>query len=67
MNRKHFSKICETLYTAELPNGLKINVLTKPGFKLGYAVFATNYGGAHRRFFLNNQWHDTRAGEAHFL
>ena len=67
MNRKHFSKIGETLYTAELPNGLKINVLTKPGFKLGYAVFATNYGGAHRRFFLNNQWHDTPAGVAHFL
>lgn len=67
MNSKHFSKINETLYTAELPNGLRINVVTKPGFELGYAVFATNYGGAHRRFFLNGQWHDTPAGVAHFL
>lgn len=67
MNCKHFTKIGETLYTGELPNGLKINVALKPGFKLGYAVFATNYGGAHRRFFLNNEWHDTPAGVAHFL
>ena len=35
MNSKHFSKINETLYTAELPNGLRINVVTKPGFELG--------------------------------
>ena len=67
MNCKHFTKIGETLYTGELPNGLKINVAVKSGFKLGYAVFATNYGGAHRRFFLNNEWHDTPAGVAHFL
>ena len=67
MNSKHFSKINETLYTAELPNGLRINVVTKPGFELGYAVFATNYGGAHRRFFLNGRWHDTPAGVAHYL
>lgn len=67
MNCKHFSKIGEALYTGILPNGLRINVVTKPGFKLCYAVFATNYGGAHRRFFLNGQWHDTPAGVAHFL
>lgn len=67
MKHKNFSKIGENLYTAELHNGLRINIVTKPGFQLSYAVFATNYGGAHRRFFLNGQWHDTPAGVAHFL
>lgn len=67
MKHKNFSKIGENLYTAQLRNGLTINVVTKPGFQLSYAVFATNYGGAHRRFFLNGQWHDTPAGVAHFL
>lgn len=67
MKHKNFSKIGENLYTAQLRNGLTINVVTKPGFQLSYAVFAANYGGAHRRFFLNGQWHDTPAGVAHFL
>ena len=67
MKHKNYSKIGENLYTAELRNGLRINVVTKPGFRLSYAVFATNYGGAHRRFFLNGRWHDTPAGVAHFL
>ena len=67
MKHKHFSKIGEDLYTAELRNGLRVNIVAKPGFRLSYAVFATNYGGAHRRFFLNGRWHDTPAGVAHFL
>ena len=67
MKLKNYEKIGETLYTGELPNGLKINVAVKPGFRLNYAVFATNYGGAHRRFRLNGKWHDTPAGVAHFL
>lgn len=64
---KNFDKIGETLYYETLPNGLQIIVDRKPGFKLGYAVFATKYGGAYRRFKLNGQWHDTPAGVAHFL
>ena len=64
---KNFDKIGETLYCETLPNGLQIIVDRKPGFKLGYAVFATKYGGAYRRFKLGGQWHDTPAGVAHFL
>ena len=67
MKCKEYSAQGEALYYGELPNGLRINVLKKPGFRLNYAVFATNYGGAHRRFFLNGEWHDTPAGVAHFL
>ena len=67
MKCKTYDKLGETLCSGELPNGLRINVLKKPGFKLSYAVFATDYGGAHRRFFLNGEWHDTPAGVAHYL
>ena len=42
MKHKNFSKIGKNLYTAQLRNGLTINVVTKPGFQLSYAVFATN-------------------------
>lgn len=67
MKAENYSKIGEALYTGTLPNGLRINVLKKTGFGMAYAVFATNYGGANRRFFLDGQWHDTPAGVAHFL
>ncbi len=67
MKHKRFDRIGEDLYTGQLRNGLTVNVVTKPGFRLSYAVFATNYGGAHRRFSLGGQTHDTPAGVAHFL
>ena len=67
MKLEFFENIDESLYSAVLPNGLPVYVLKKPGFKLGYAVYATNYGGAHRRFNLGGEWHDTPAGVAHFL
>ena len=67
MQCKRYEKLGETLYTGELPNGLRINVLKKPDFRLKFAIFATDYGGAHMRFFSDGEWHDTPAGVAHFL
>ena len=67
MQIKNYSSIGETLCEAELENGLKIAVVPKKGFSTNYAVFATNYGGAHRRFSLEGQMQDTPAGIAHFL
>lgn len=67
MKHRTFNRIGEELYTGTLKNGLRICVVTKPRFKLAYAVFATNYGGAHRSFYLGGQRHDTPAGVAHFL
>ena len=62
-----YDAIGETLYFDTLPNGLTIQVMPKPGFAKCYAVFATNYGGADRRFRIGGQWRDTPAGVAHFL
>ena len=55
MQTKAFPRIGETLYTSTLPNGLTLHIVPKPGFRSFYAVFATNYGGAHRRFTLDGQ------------
>ncbi len=67
MQSKEFPQIGETLYSSVLPNGLVLHVLPKPGFRSSYAVFAANYGGAHRRFALEGKALDTPAGVAHYL
>ena len=67
MQKIKYDNIGETLYTETLANGLTIQVLPKRGFKKSYAVFATNYGGADRRFKIGGEWIDTPAGVAHFL
>lgn len=67
MTRKDYPSIGETLYSGELPNGLRICVLPKPGFSTCYAIFGTNYGGAMRKFEVDGTVTDTPAGVAHFL
>lgn len=67
MKHKRYEKLGEDIYSGELRSGLRINVVTKPGFRHGFAVLAANYGGAHRRFSLGGTAHDTPAGVAHFL
>ena len=67
MQSKEFKNIGETVYGTTLSNGLRLRVIPKRGFSTCYAVFATNYGGAHRRFAIDGRIEDTPAGVAHFL
>ena len=67
MQSKEYARLGETLYSSTLPNGLALHILPKPGFRSFYAVFAANYGGAHRRFVLDGETLDTPAGVAHYL
>lgn len=67
MQLNKYDDIGESMYSATLQNGLRLRVIPKPGFSTAYAVFATNYGGAHRRFTVDGQTLDTPAGVAHFL
>jgi len=62
-----YPKIGEQLYTGKLPNGLSVFVVPKRGYQKSYAFFATDYGGADRRFKLAGNWIDTPEGVAHFL
>lgn len=67
MENKFYEAIGENLFSATLPNGLQLRIVPKPGYNTSFAAFATNYGGAFRRFKINGQWIDTPAGVAHFL
>ena len=67
MQKEYFKNIDETIISETLPNGLKINIIQKPQFSKSFAMFATNYGGADRRFKLAGEWIDTPAGVAHYL
>ena len=62
-----YPKIGEKIYSTKLENGLEIRVVPKKDFATYYAAFATNYGGAHRRFSVDGKTIDTPAGVAHFL
>lgn len=67
MQSKIYHSVNETLYTETLSNGLIVRVVPKPNYNTTFAVFATDYGGADRRFSVGDQWHDTPAGIAHYL
>ena len=67
MEKKIYDNINETLISEKLPNGLEIRIIPRPDYNKSYAMFATDYGGADRRFKLGDEWIDTPAGVAHFL
>lgn len=67
MTKFDYPSIGESLYRTRLENGLRISVIPKPGYTRSVAMFATDYGGADRRFKLSGEYIDTPAGVAHFL
>ena len=67
MTKYEYPSVGETLYRTTLQNGLRVSVITKPGYTRCFAMFATDYGGADRRFRLGGEFIDTPAGVAHYL
>ena len=67
MTRTEYPRLGETVLRETLPNGLRVCVVPKPGYRRKYAFFATRYGGVDMRFRLDGVWHDTPAGIAHYL
>lgn len=67
MRKLDYPAVGETLYQDTLPNGLRLSVAVKPGYSRSVAFFATEYGGADRRFQLNGEFIDTPMGVAHYL
>lgn len=67
MTKFDYPGVGETLYRSTLENGLRVSVITKPGYTRCFAMFAADYGGADRRFLLGGKYIDTPAGVAHFL
>ncbi len=67
MKIKGYDLIREQVFSEKLENGLTVYVIPKRGYNKSYAFFATDYGGADRRFKLGGKWIDTPMGVAHFL
>jgi predicted Zn-dependent peptidase len=67
MKTKGYDRIGEQVYSEKLENGLTVFIIKKQNYNKKYAFFATDYGGADRRFKLSGQWLDTPMGVAHFL
>ena len=67
MQRYDYPAIGETLYCDTLRSGLRLQVVTKPGYARSHAMLAVNYGGADRRFLLKGKRRDTPMGVAHYL
>ena len=67
MTKFEYPQVGEVIYRDTLPNGLRLSVMPKPGYSRCHAYFATDYGGADRRFRLGGKFIDTPAGVAHFL
>jgi predicted Zn-dependent peptidase len=63
-----FQQVNETLYSEQLPNGLKVYLLPKMGFGKTYAVFTTRYGSIDSHFRISGgaEVH-VPDGIAHFL
>ncbi|MBD2862005.1 EF-P 5-aminopentanol modification-associated protein YfmH [Paenibacillus oceani] len=63
-----FTRLKETLYYEQLPNGLKVYVLPKPGFHKIYATFSTKYGSIDNHFQVEGKQEvSVPDGIAHFL
>ena len=67
MKKIDYPGLDETVYRSQLPNGLEICVIHKPGFSRKCAYFVTNYGSVHMNFTLDGKQVKTPAGVAHYL
>lgn len=57
----------DTMYTAQLENGLTLFYLPRENLSKTFAVFATNFGSVDSCFTVDGVRHATTAGIAHFL
>ena len=57
----------ETVYEDTLQNGLKLRIVTRPGFQRKCAYFVTDFGAAHRVFTVDGEQIEAPMGVAHFL
>lgn len=62
-----YSKLQETICSAELPNGLNIYYIPKSGFQKTFAMLAAKFGSVDCCFELEGQKHEVTPGVAHFL
>ena len=67
MELKRYPRLEETVYWDQLPNGLSIAVVPRPGFTKKLAYFVTDYGAVHQTFDLDGVPIQSPVGVAHYL
>ena len=67
MEKRTYPVLAEEVLWHQLPNGLPIAVVPRPGFTKKLAYFVTDYGAVHTEFTLNGESYSAPAGVAHFL
>ena len=67
MKKQYYEALNETLFHCEMPNGLRVQVVPRPGFSRKLAYFVTDFGSIHTDFSLNGETIQAPAGIAHFL
>ena len=67
MKKYEYPELGETLYKGQLPNGLTVCVVPRPGFSKKLAYFVTDFGSIHTDFLLEGREIHAPAGIAHFL
>ncbi len=64
---KEYPQLDERCWEEQLPNGLRIQVICRPGFARQYAFFAVDYGAIDTRFSFGGVSSVTPDGVAHYL
>ncbi len=67
MKQQYYQGLNETLYSANMENGLTVQVVPRPGFSRKLAYFVTDFGSIHTDFLLDGEKIEAPAGIAHFL
>lgn len=67
MEKRIYPQLSETAYWDQLPNGLTLAVVPRPGFSKKLAYFVTDYGAIHSDFTMDGEQIQAPAGVAHYL
>ena len=67
MTATFYPELGEQVFTQTLPNGLRIFVVPRPGFKKKLCYYTADYGSIHRCFTLDGKAIEAPMGVAHYL
>ena len=67
MDKRTYPALGEQVIWQQLPNGLPIAIVPRPGFTKKLCYFVTDFGAIHTRFTMDGQDYEVPAGIAHYL
>ncbi len=67
LRKFEYAGMGERVFREELPGGLRLTVIPRPGYRKSMAFLAVNYGGADRYITRDGERAETPAGTAHFI